>query len=369
MYFVSFIVILAILFAYAEDKRKIYNGFKISFWLLTITMSLRYGYGNDYFSYMQHFYEINSCPTVKAAYEKSGLEIGWIVFSRLLNPFGFQSQIFVCSLILYGIYYYVIKKYVPNRYRWIGLMIFLLHDGLFILDISMIRQGLTGALFLLGVCLALKGKSFKSLIVCLLGVTIHSSAIICIPFLILIYLRKLINPNIVLLICIFACAGLLYFESATDYIFSLLFENGELVETYGKYLSSQSDGFKLGIGAFLQYVTALPMLYYYKYLKVEDKYFFILYFMVLLIIPLGAKTIMVLRLVSYFLPFAVILFPRFVDRNKVAFSKGAIFNEKRWHIISLVSLSLFIVYIFYSYISFFSSATYGFAYKNFRFCF
>lgn len=369
MYFVSFIVILAILFVYAYDKRKIYNGFKISFWLLTISMSLRYGYGNDYFSYMHIFNEINAYPTVKIAYEQTGMELGWVILSRLLKPFGFQSQIFVCSLLLYGIFYYVIKKYVPNHYRWIGLMIFLLHDGLFILDISMIRQGLSGALFLLGVCLALNGKNYKSLFICLLGVSIHTSAILCIPFIILILLRKHIKPNVLLLLCIFACAGLLSFQSITDYIFSVLVESSELADTYGKYLSSQSDGFKLGIGAFLQYVTALPMLYYYKYLKVEDKYFFILYFMVLLIIPLGAKTIMVLRLVSYFLPFAVVLFPRFVDKNKVAFSEGAIFNEKRWHLISLVTLSLFIVYIVYSYISFFSSATYGFAYKNFSFCF
>lgn len=57
MYFVTFIVILATFFAYADDKKLLHGGFKISYWLLTISMSLRYGYGNDFFSYMRYFSE------------------------------------------------------------------------------------------------------------------------------------------------------------------------------------------------------------------------------------------------------------------------------------------------------------------------
>lgn len=367
MYFVTFIVILATFFAYADDKKLLHGGFKISYWLLTISMSLRYGYGNDFFSYMRIFTEINSYPSFHIAYEQSGMEIGWVLLSRLLSVFGFQSQILICSIILYAIFYALINKYVPKPYRWLSLVIFLLNDSMFLLNLSMLRQGLSSAFFFLAVSLALEDKRVKSLLVLSLGISVHLSAFIGLPFLLLIYLRKIIRPSIVLLGCVLVCAYLFINPSFSEYLFSFLLGSEDLGEIYGKYMTT-ADNFSLGMGVLIQYCSIVPGLLYFRYLKEIDKYFVIFYLMVLLLIPLSMNAIMLLRMVSYFLPFAVILFPRMCDKNYISLEVQLTENKKLWGILPKLSLGLYLIYVAYSYLSFFSSETYGFAYRYFKFC-
>lgn len=370
MIFVTIIVFLAILLVYADDRRLIKGGYWISFWILTVTMSLRYGYGNDYFSYMRYFYEIISYPSFQNAYNNSGMEFGWVVLSRILAPFGFQSQIFLSSVILYLIFYILINKYVPRPYRWLGLMIFLLSDGMFLLNLSMIRQGLSSALVFWAIILSLEDKRLTSLLVLFIGVSIHTSALVGLPFLLLIFLRTVIKPKAVMCGCVLCCIGLFVNPSLSDSFFSILLGNDAFGEVYGKYMGRTSDNFSMGIGVIIQYVTILPGLFYFKYLKETDKYFVIFYLMVLLLIPLSSKAILLLRMVSYFLPFAVILFPRLYDKHQVSFERPLEGKNKfRFLTMSKVSLVLYLIYVSYSYYSFFSSETYGFAYKNFQFCF
>ena len=370
MYFVTFIVAFAILFAWADDHKTIIGGFYLSFWLLTISMSLRYGYGNDYFSYMRIFNEISASPSFRIACDQSGMEVGWVLITRLLSPLGYQSQIFVTSFVSYSIFYYLIYKYVPRPYRWVGLMIFLLNDSLFLLNLSMLRQGLASSLFFLSVSLALEDKRIKSILVCLLGCLFHSSALIGFPFLLLIFARKMINPFIVLLGGVMIGVVLFLNTGFNEYLFSFILGSEGIGDMYGKYVTNSLDGFSLGLGVLIQYVSILPALLYFKHLKEQDKYFVILYLIVLLLIPLAENTLMLLRMVSYFLPFAVILFPRLYDKHQISLEKSLEGkNKKRFLTMSRVSLALYLVYVSYSYYSFFSSETYGFAYKKFQFCF
>ena len=369
MLFVTLVVVLATLFAYADDKRLLHGGFKISFWLLTLCMSLRYDYGNDYFSYMRIFDEINGCQSLISAYKQSGMEIGWVLLTRLLSPFGFQSQILVCSLILYGIFYSLIYKYVSRPYRWLSLLLFLLNDSLFLLDLSMLRQGLSCALFAFAICFALDNKRVKSTIVWLVGVSIHTSAIIGLPFLIIVFLKKVINPMMVLLLSVIICVYMIANPNSSEYLFSFLLENMEgtdIMDLYGKYIRKATD-FRLGIGVFIEYISIIPGLLYFKYFKEFDKYMVIFYTVILLLIPLSANSIMLMRIISYFMPFVIILFPRFCDRNRIAFDI-AIDGQKsyRWQILSKSAIALYMIYVAYSYVSFFDSETYGFAYKHFH---
>ena len=273
MYFVTFIVALAILLAYADDHKIIKGGFYASFWLLTISMSLRYGYGNDYFSYMRLFNEISAYPSFRIACDQSGMEYGWVLMTRLLSPLGYQAQILATSIILYSIYYYLINKYVPRPYRWIGLSIFLLNGSIFLLNLSMLRQGLSSALFFLSIILALEDKRIKSILVCLVGCSFHISALIGFPFLLLVLARRIIKPLVVLLGAIIIVAALFINPSFNEYLFSFLLGSEEIVDSYGKYMTNSADGFSLGFGVLIQYVSILPGLFYFKYLKEIDKYF------------------------------------------------------------------------------------------------
>lgn len=370
MYFVTIIVAIAILLTYADDYKKIKGGYYVSFWILTISMSLRYGYGNDFFSYMRIFNEISSYPSFRIACDQSGMEFGWVLLTRLLSPLGFQSQILATSIIIYFIFYYLINRYVPRPYRWIGLTIFLLNDSMFLLNLSMLRQGLSSALFFLSIILALEDKRVKSILVCLIGCSFHISALIGFPFLLLVFARRIVKPLVVLLGCVMIVAALFLNPGFNEYLFSFLLGSEDIVDSYGKYMTNSAEGFSLGLGVLIQYISILPGLLYFKYLKDVDKYFVILYLMVLLLIPLAANAIMLLRIVSYFLPFAVLLFPRLYDKQQISIDKPLEGKNKiLFHTLSKVSLTLYIVYVSYSYYSFFSSETYGFAYKNFQFCF
>lgn len=370
MYFVTFIVTFAILLAYADDRKIIKGGFFFSFCLLTISMSLRYGYGNDFFSYMRIFNEISAYSSLRIACAQSGMEFGWVLMTRLLSPLGFQSQIFVTSVILYSIFYSLIYKYVPRPYRWLGLMIFLLNDSMFLLNLSMLRQGLSSALFFLSISFALEDKRIKSILFCLLGCSFHISALIGFPFLLLVFTKRIVKPLIVLLGCVVIGGVLFLNPDFNEYLFSFLLGSEKIGDVYGKYMTNSADDFSLGLGVLIQYISILPGLLYFKYLKEEDKYFVILYLMVLLLIPLAANAIMLLRIVSYFLPFAVILFPRLCDKHLIPLEKSLDGKNKIIFLtISKVSLALYLIYVSYSYYSFFRSETYGFAYKNFQFCF
>ena len=122
----------------------------VSFLLIFIFSALRYGFGNDYFSYMNIF------NTIKITGWHSYLSTNALFI--LLNKFApnFQMVIAITSAMFLIPVYFLIVKNVEAKYHVISLGIFLFHPYLFIVNLSAIRQSIAAALFICAVYMAMK---------------------------------------------------------------------------------------------------------------------------------------------------------------------------------------------------------------------
>ena len=183
--FVSFV---ALLFAFFGSKNKNFKGLEIAFLILTLFSCMRYNYGTDYKSYMNEFYEINRYSINYILDNKAFKDKGWFVIQSFMYPIGWFPFVALISIYCNFIYYKFIKKYVPFHYYWLSFFIYAFTFDMFMLQQSMIRQGLAIAL-MLSVYILLddldfkhKHKLFGALLITAIAISIHKSAAFTVPF-------------------------------------------------------------------------------------------------------------------------------------------------------------------------------------------
>lgn len=310
MVFVSFIIILAIFFAFAEDRGLIKNGLKISFWLIVIVFSLRYGYGNDFKEYEEWFYNIKTFSSLTMAINgRPDIEVGWVVLNYLCIPLGFQFVIAITTFCVCYIYFYLIYKYVPKPYRWVGVLIFLMYPNLFVLNLSMLRQGLAGALFLFSFFKGYESKWIQSFIFCLLAVSVHQVAIICIPFILMINFKRFLNPVLLVLLVLIVFIALLFNPTIIETVFINIMSNELAYESYSNYISKGGSE-DVTLALISRIAVIIPCIFWFKGLKELDKYLTIMFCISPFAILLSTQTVLLLRLECFFLPFSTLLFSR-----------------------------------------------------------
>ncbi|HHX67992.1 MAG TPA: hypothetical protein GX708_08095, partial [Gallicola sp.] len=109
------ISLIAILFAWiARFQKTKYGGLEAAFILLTIFMSIRYNFGNDYPGYLNRFLSIGAFSNIDLTLEST--EIGWAVLNLLFQPIGFFGMVIVLTVFEYAVIYRLIKKYVPKEW-------------------------------------------------------------------------------------------------------------------------------------------------------------------------------------------------------------------------------------------------------------
>ena len=148
--------------------------------ILVLFGGLRYGVGTDYESYCNIFVNI-----YKDWYDilYNGTERGYVWLNRLLTLFTNDPQwiIFVSNFIICLIGVHCLRKYC--RFAPFGLFIFF--TTLYYYAFNLIRQGMAAAFIMLAVCLARDRKWVRSLLVCLVAVLFHKTALMMLPVIIL----------------------------------------------------------------------------------------------------------------------------------------------------------------------------------------
>ncbi len=362
MVFVSFVVILGVIFAYLDDKKVIKHGFYISFWLIAIVFSLRYGYANDYFSYEKMFNNIAKYSSLHELFNNSSKEIGWALFCYFFSPFGFKFFIAVHTFFLLFIYYYVIDKYIPKPYRWVGVLIALMYPNLFLLNLSMLRQGLAGALLLLAFFKGYENRKIQSIVLCLLAVSIHQMSIAFVPFILMIILKKYVNPLYVLLVLI---SVFLYFylnPDKVEMLFAQAISSDFVQDSYSNYLANVSEG-GYGLAIFTRLVVVLPSIIWFKKLSEMDKYITLMFSFAPFTLLFSSQNFLLLRMECFFLPFSALLVSRSLCKvQEDKSSKGAKLMRSSM-VIASVAWVLFTVRSFFY---FFSEPTYAKYYAHFN---
>ena len=364
MAFVSFIVIIAVILAFTEDKWKLKNGLSLSFWLVVIVFSLRYNYGNDFKTYEEWFNNIISYSSFGQALEKRpDIEIGWVALNYLFKPFGFQFVIAFTTFIVCCVYYFLIRRYVPKPYKWVGVLIFLMYPNLFVLNLSMIRQGLAGALFFLSFFKGYENKWIQSLMLIILAISVHQIAIICIPFVLMINLKNFLNPIYLVLVVVGVFIVCLFNPLIIENLFAQIMSTDFAYESYSNYMSK--DGLEdIRLALFARTLVIIPSLFWYKWLNETDKYITIMFCIAPFTILFSTQTVLLLRLECFFLPFSVLLFSRLLKTDCV-FEKF----PKNWYLARSIMVTASLCWMFFtvrSFFHFFSEPTYAKDFANFH---
>lgn len=179
-----------------------------TFFILFIFAAIRYGYGNDYFSYKEIYNLINANNDVYT-------EPLYNQINKLCPSFEYVVVISsICSILPA---YYLISRYVCKTYQWLSVFIFVFNPYIFLMGLSAIRQTMALSLFIIAINFS-KNKRILPYIVCIiLAVLIHESAIILLPFYFLAN-KKHINIWWILIILLGILLMLVYGEDITNSI-------------------------------------------------------------------------------------------------------------------------------------------------------
>ncbi len=363
MAFVTIIIIIGVLLAFAEDKAIIKKGRLLSFVLIVVVFSLRYGYGNDFFSYQQFFYDITKYSSfVECVRQQPGEDVGWMAINYFLQPFGFQFILLISTFALCYIYYYLIDKYTPKPYKWVGILLFLMYPNLFLLDLSMIRQGLAGALFILSFSKGYENKWIQSIIICVIAISIHRVAFVCAPFVIMVNLKRYLNPDYIALCTLLVFAYVIFNPSFIERSFEQVLSS-DLSSEYTSYFNRGGSESVL-LGLFSRIIVITPNIIWFRKMKEFDKYLTLLFFISTFTILLSTQNYLLLRLECFFLPYMVLLFPRIL-------CKECVFEHhpRRYNIVKplmIIGSIGWIVFSVRSFFHFFSEPTYAKAYATFH---
>jgi len=328
MIFYNCIIIVISAFAFAlyyKGSTKIKNIIftSITGVALTVISAIRYDVGYDY-SYIyspiyQKVMSNNIFNLTKYNWEKT-----FIILCKSISYFSnnYHTLFIVTSILIVALYMIFYYKYSANIY--ISVFMFLCF-GLYYCSLDFVRQSLAAAVFMFSFEFIKKRQFTKYMIITLLAMSIHFSAILMIPMYFISYIRinKFTAP--IYIICL-----------ATVYNYSL-----EILKLVTKFFYSNYDPLKS------KYMTAsfepmfmVPSIIIFiiafiiqKKLTEIDKgnyilvnyAFFNMFFMVL-----GSKHSILDRLTLYFEPTVMLIIPialQLIKQNKLSFSNCSVFKK------------------------------------------
>lgn len=318
MYVAIFIGVLAMLFAYLEDKGALKNGLKIAFVVITTYMAIRYDYGNDYLGYLEGFNtyknyhgSIFDIDNLKLLHGHG--DYGWVFLNLMFRPFGFFSLIIFLSILENLIIYDFIKTYVPKKWYAFAVFIYVFNPNILILGGSMMRQWLAICLFIFAFRYIRDRKPIKYALCIFVAMTIHSSAIILFPLYFITYLRNK-NMSFTSLVWFIPLLVLWFIVSPTLFANNLEFlMAGENFEKYLVYSEASEETYGI-LGIIVAFLYPIVCITQTRRMESVQRLLIYIFFLSIFIRPLGLVVAMVARVGFYFVAFSVVVFPMVMDK-------------------------------------------------------
>ena len=304
MYEVIELNVLAVFFAYITRYKDFRHGLKISFLLIFIFLALRYNFGNDYKNYYQGFININSYSSINYFNNSYHFEAGWLFLCRLFKPFGFFSMVIFLALFNCIVYYWFINRYVPKKYYWLAVFIYVFDPGLMLTHISAMRQSVAIAIFIISIPYIFKKDLIRYFLCIGIAWLFHKSAFILLPFCLLGFLNWKINKVTGTILVAIFISIFIFGQSALPYLNNFI---NDYFEKYGNYQAAGSIGSGLGV----IYFSALfiLVLYYERFQYKETALVFKIAIISFMFMPLGLLIQMIGRVGMYLGPTAIIAYP------------------------------------------------------------
>lgn len=353
MWVVIITSVIALLLSYSESKGHLKGGLKLGFILVTIIEAIHYNYGSDYMVYLEKYrLLVGNSVGFSSIFEDGvlGFEPGWSILYILMGlifngkDIGFFALVAILSIIQNTIYYNLIKKHVQKDYYFFSMFIYLFSAyELYLINMSMLRQGFTIALFVACFDLIRERKIIFAAIITVISFLIHKSAILMLPFVFWGFLPKSKSKLTAV------AMGTLFFVFLLSYqtlgsALSIL-EEFAIVDNYLETYSSESSTFGLGFAIrlipFLLYLIVL--IRYREKISVDHFYLISLTAVGFIIEPFSSVAVLVARVTYYFIGLSVAAFPVALSYLRSSSCRVAI-------------ESLFIGFTVYTYYGFFTSS-------------
>lgn len=316
MYIVIVSSIAACLLTYAQ-RFKFKKAMFFAFFLIGIISCIRCDYGSDYPSYYKIFHNIVTYPFDLDNLFDQTEPPGWILLCYLFEPIGFFGFIAALSVFQIIVYYKLIKNYVPLKMRWIAVVIYLFNPTIWLLQLSMMSQGLAISLFLLAFPYIEQKRWKTALIILLIASYVHMSALILLPFT-FIGLLKVQYQKIIAFILIIAAFAMFFSSSVLYSVFGSVLQLAQF-QYYEEYYGAQNDeNVSFGLGFLMQIIPFVAAIVLMIKNKFNHTFFIatIIYFMALVILPITKIIPLTVRVTYYFEVFSIITMPYIISTLK-----------------------------------------------------
>lgn len=308
VYFIGGYLSAFLLYLHNKNKKERFLIF-ISFLILLLISSLRYGIGIDYLhTYVPKFYSVK--------YGNYDWDIGAILICKFVQLFSSDYVYFfaICSFITLFFIYKTIAEL--SDYSPFCLLLFVI-SGEYIMSFNAVRQYIAIALFVYSIKYVLNKDIKKYIAFILLAGTMHSSAIFLLP---LYFLNKIESTKKSHLL-IFILSIVLIPSLSTLFYWLIGFTK------YAYYLSSGYNTFDPSYSELIVFtIVYITSIIFYKKCKDDKTYKLLLNFELISVILaiLSFKIILAYRVLLYFRFIQIIMLTRiskkvYLSKNRILF--------------------------------------------------
>lgn len=333
--------IFSVLFAYLAKYKHAQWGLKASFTLIFFFLALRYDFGNDYKNYVDIFINYARNDQIDFKYFfVSYYEPGYLLLIWLFRTLGFFAMTAVLALFSCAIYYRFIVKYVPVKYYWFAIFLYIFFPGFMLIHSTAMRQSIAVMIFVFSIDFIYKKDAIRYFLCIGLASLFHFTALILFPVYLLAFLNRKIN---------IVYGGLFVLTFASLFLFgNYLSPYLKLIITNfsDRYDSYQDPGVvSTGLGFLYYSALFIIILYCERMQRREVALVFKIAVVSFLLIPLSLIVEMIGRLGIYFAPATIIVYPFVLMNLKKPISK-------------IIFSSMLLVITVFQFFQFFYSETY-----------
>ena len=290
------------LLSYNKENYKWWLRFAFAF--LFLFSALRYGFGNDYFSYYYQYQKIQNGG-------KSSFD-GEIGFEWLMqNMPSFQILIAIVSALSLFALYKLIVHNTTVGYCGIAVTILLINPYLFLMSLSAIRQTIAMTFFIGATYFSFKRKLVPYVLTIFLATLFHSSAIILLPFYFIANDKKIGKLFLIVYIAIF-CVLLLNSATLNMLVEAVLtkLDNKQYSYYFDEGLTNSLRATILSAGFLMYVLLNLP------FLQGKAIMYAKLYLVGITCGVLAYRLSMLTRIQQYFDIFSIVAIPSIMKNNR-----------------------------------------------------
>lgn len=301
-------------------------GLKISFLFIFVFLALRYNFGNDYDGYLKDFIEFNTYN--KVSYFNIAdfhYEPGWLILCRAFKNIGFFAMVAFLAAFHCAAYYLLIKKYVPRKYFWLAIFIYIFTPNFLLLQASAMRQSVAISIFIFSLEFIYKRKPVQYAVCILLASSFHTSALVLLPFYFVTYLNIRFENRGMWVLVSFYLLLFLSFNMIGPYLNDIVSKYFPRYEVYQNGASVKS-----GFGVIYFSILFILLLYFDRFQDRRRSLLFKYSFISFIFIPLSLYINIASRLSMYFGVATIAAYPlieKSINReaHRIAFSAFLIF--------------------------------------------